>query len=154
MMKKKLLLLLIPLLLWAACSDEDDVGAPDESFRGTYLVRNLGEVKIMAKNDSLTLKIRKNTTFEMHFYGLEGTSDDVNFCDVSGTIVDFGTQLIGFEPTFVFSGNCDTLRVPRGNFVGDFKTHGDTIYITKNVTVNTGSETIDSIYQLILLQAE
>lgn len=154
MVQKKLLLLLIPLMVWAACSDEDDLGPENEEFRGTYLVRNLGEVKDLAKQDSVTLKIRKNIAFEMHFYGLNGINDHIDFCDASGTIVDFGAQIIGFDPDFVFSGNCDTLRIPRGDFIGDFKTHGDTVYITKNVSVSNGSETIDSIYQLVLLQVE
>lgn len=150
----KLLLLLLPLLLWSACSDEEDKTPPDEEYRGTYLVRNLGEVIDLAKQDSVTFKIRAGAYFDLHFYELNGPNDDVHFCDATGNLLDFGTGKVGFDPTHVFSNNCDTLRIPRGDFAADFKNHGDTVYIYKEVTVVKGLETIDSLYRLVLLQVK
>ena len=54
---KYFLLILILILIYGGCSEEDDLGPPDEEFMGTYMVRDLGVVQASAKIDSVIFSI-------------------------------------------------------------------------------------------------
>ena len=116
------------------------------------MVRDLSIVQSAAKIDSLIFTTQRNTTYRMMFYKSSPVDPLVNFCYCEGTLIDFGTAKVSFAPTTIIRENCDTLRIPRGLFEADFRTHGDTVYIEKHVTGGSSSSSYDSLYQLKLLK--
>jgi hypothetical protein len=132
------------------CSKEDDLGPPNEEFMGVYTARDRSDVIDLAKVDSVIFAIQRNTTYDLIFFKSTPVDKLVDFCNCGGTLLDFGTGKASFDPTFIVRVNCDTLRIPRGEFGADFRNHGDTLYLEREVTGNG----YDSLYQFILLKVK
>ena len=154
-LRKILVLLLLMPLAFTSCDNDEDQGPPDEEFMGLYMVRDKTEVIDMAKIDSVIFSIQKNMTYQMDFYKSSPTDRLVDFCYCEGTLIDFGTAKVSFDPTFINKDNCDTLRIPRGLFEADFRTLGDTVYIErKNTLDEDGQIVFDSLFQLKLIKTK
>ncbi len=144
--------LLCSFLLIGCPDNQSNLGPENEEFVGTYMIRDSLIVESLAKIDSMRFSIVRNTTYSMQFFQADSL-DEVDFCDHSGTILDFGTAKAAFDPTSVSYNNCDTLNVPRGTFVADFINHGDTVWIYKNVSgTSLTDELYDSLYIMKFLQ--
>jgi hypothetical protein len=116
-----------------------------EHFKGTYLVRDVTEVIMMAKWDSVTFTVTDGYIYTMRFYPLSTSDQSVDFCGCDGRLDKYTSNTIGFSPNLYLGSNCDTLRVPRGDFTADYATHRpDTVYIEKRLG--------DSLYQLVVLK--
>ncbi len=146
------------VFILVSCSEEDDLGPPDEEFIGTYMVRDLSVVIDDAKIDSIVFSTQRNTTYRMMFYESSSADTVGSFCYCEGSMIDFGTAKVTFAPTLIIRENCDTLRIPRGLFEADFRTHGDTVYITKIIRDlerwGTGVDSTDYLYELKLLKTK
>ena len=139
-------LILCALLLFltaiSGCNSTDSDDDPEsEVFQGIYIVRDLTIVEDARLVDSVLMTVTNNRNYALFFWDADGLF--VDFCNCEGSIFDFGTNLAVFNPRFVQAGNCDTVRIPRGEFVADFVTHGDTVYFEQR--------SIDSLFQLQLL---
>ena len=90
----------------------------------------------------------------MLFYKSSSTDPLVDFCFCEGTMLDFGTAKVSFDPTTIIREHCDTLIIPRGLFEADFRNHGDTVYIEKSFQTisNTGHIDADSLFRLKLIK--
>ncbi|UCD64507.1 MAG: hypothetical protein JSW34_03475 [Candidatus Zixiibacteriota bacterium] len=135
--------LVTALLLAAACRDDPAVDTPFvENYVGTYMVRNVTDVILMAKMDSTNLVITDGLTYAMSFWEKDEL-DEIDFCSCEGELDTYTSHTMEFDPHLFLDSNCDTLRVPRGEFDADYVNHGDTVYFEKR----NG----DSLFQLIVL---
>ncbi len=147
-----LVVLLSSFLLIGCPDNQSNLGPSNEDFVGTYMIRDSLLVEELAKIDSIRFSVVRNTTYSLQFFQADSL-DIVDFCDHSGTILDFGTGKASFDPTSISYNNCDTLNVPRGTFVADFINHGDTVWIYKNVSGKDIAGTdYDSLYIIKFLQ--
>lgn len=156
-MNKLVCLLLLISTVFMSCSEEDDLGLPDEEFRGTYFVKAVDATIHEAKIDSVIFQTKRNITYSMLFYKSTPADQLVDFCFCEGTLLDFGTAKVSFDPTLIIRENCDTLRIPKGVFSADFRTHGDTVYIEKQALevytdINGNTISRDMIYRLKLIK--
>ena len=152
-LKFNLIAVLASCCLLCGCNKKPDLSPENEDFYGTYLVRDLTVVQSAGSLDSVYFQIFKNTTYDMTFYENVNSADVIDFCDHGGTILDFGTGKVSFDPTLISRNpSCDTLNIPRGTFTADFVNHGDTIWISKRITNNSSVPTYDSLFMLKLLK--
>lgn len=122
------LLLLTLTLLFVGCEKDEDEPIT-EQFVGTYRVYDpdvVGE-----KLDSVSLTVEENTRYELIHYPVR-PGRTVDFCNSSGIIDAFGTNLAVFHPQTIDFGGCDSIRVPRDTFVADFVNHGGTIHFDRD----------------------
>ena len=149
-----LLILLFCSFLLIGCPDnQSNLGSANEDFVGTYMTRDSALVESLSKIDSIRFSIERSTTYSIQFFQADSL-DEIDFCDHSGTILDFGTGKASFDPTSILYNNCDTLNIPRGTYVADFINHGDTVWIYKNVSGvdNSSGKSYDSLYIMKFLQ--
>ncbi len=125
-----------------ACNNDDKNEPESEVFRGVYFVRDLTIVEDARQIDSVLMTVTNNRNYAMFFWDAAGF--DVDFCNCEGTVYDFGSNVAVFDLSFVHSNNCDSLRVPSGEYVADFVTHGDTVYFEQLYG--------DTLHMLLLLQ--
>lgn len=143
----RLLTIITALVLAAgACKKDPPAYEPYiESFVGRYLVRSTSQVILMAKIDSTNLTITDGVAFAMNFWPMDEV-DELDFCACEGELPVYTSQIVDFSPLLFHQANCDTMRVPRGEFTADYVTHGDTIYFERRVG--------DSLYQLTVLRQQ
>ena len=132
-MKFVLGLMLLAVAL-VGCGEDDPVSAPHEdNYIGTYMWRDTTVVISAAKIDSVQFRVIDGYLYTLRFYAVDGT-DQVDFCDCDGRLAVNTSSLMTFEPTVVIYQGCDSLRVPRGEFIPDYVTHRpDTVYFEKRV---------------------
>ncbi|MEW6412604.1 MAG: hypothetical protein AB1483_09045 [Candidatus Zixiibacteriota bacterium] len=130
----------------AGCGKDDPADSEPliETYTGTYMTRNTTEVIGLAKKDSVTFVITDGIFYSMTFREVSSTDQLVDFCDHEGTLNLYTGTVMDFVPEVFLTSNCDTLRVPRGPFTLDFRTHEPEIYVEKSVG--------DSLFQMVLLQ--
>ena len=128
-MRMFLILGLLTLVVVIGCEEEDDTHTGSESFRGTYLVENPSIVGV--KIDSVTLTVERNERYRFVHYPYR-PGRDVNFCNSSGAVEEFGTNIATFFPESIDGAECDTIRIPRDMFIADFRNHGDTIHMDRD----------------------
>jgi len=129
-------LAILPVLLLAACGEEDEVEMTVESFSGTYAV---GHASIVGeKRDSVILIVTNGREYTVDNYP-SVTGGNTQICSSAGGISGFGTSRAVFTPRSKFGSNCDTTRVPSGEFVADFRSHGDTVYLDRTSSDSTYS---------------
>ncbi len=125
--------------------DEPTVSQPlIETYTGTYLVRNTTEVIGLAKQDSVTFVIIDGLSYSFNFREIDTGDQQVDFCDCDGRLDAYTSSMMDFVPQIFLTSNCDTLRVPRGEFSLDFRTHAPEIYIEKTVG--------DSLFRMIVIE--
>lgn len=141
-------------VLVLSCSDDDDE-LTSEEFVGVYLADDDSTLLQETPGelyDSVILVVSRNVEYTIFFYDYN-SADNKNFCNTNGQVDGFGSNSITFYPSFIDTGGCDTLRVPKGLFGGDFTTNGDTIYISQyNLTDVTGNPLPYSVHRFILLK--
>ena len=129
-------LAILPLLFFLACSEEDEVETTVESFTGTYAV---GHASIVGqKRDSVILIITNGREYTVDNYP-SVTGGNTEICSSAGGLSGFGTSRAVFTPRSKFGSNCDTTRVPSGEFVADFRSHGDTVFLDRTSSDSTYS---------------
>lgn len=129
------------LIILVGCNNREQASQTViEEFQGIYIARDTTIVIDSQKKDSVILSIKNSRAYSLLFYDM----GIVDFCNSEGTVGDFGSNNIIFIPTKINVNNCDSLRLPRGEFNADFITHGDTIYFEKRIS--------DSLYRFILLK--
>lgn len=128
-MRKLPILGLLTLVLLIGCKEEDSTAERLESFRGTYLVENPSVVGV--KIDSMTMTIENNVRYRFVHYPFR-PGREVNFCNSSGAVEEFGTNSAIFFPESIDGAECDSIRIPRDMFIADFRNHGDTIYLDRD----------------------
>jgi len=148
-----IVILLIFSVVFVGCPDnQSNLGSQNEEFSGTYMARDLKLVEALTAVDSINFTVIRSTTYRLDFYEGASSLDDIDFCDHTGTLLDFGTGKVSFDPTSITPNNCDTLKVPRGTFVADFINHGDTVWIYKQVTDNAATPPYDSLYMMKIIK--
>lgn len=134
MITRSAVVLIAALSLFAAGCEEEDNALNDpyiERYTGTYMYRDTTKVMDLAKIDSVDYTVTDGYTYSMSFWAM-GPTDDVDFCDHQGRLETNTANIMEFEPVIQLSSNCDSLRIPRGDFNTDYRTHApDTIYIEK-----------------------
>jgi hypothetical protein len=139
--------IIIPILLLAfltGCSKKDNgVSSPVKlDLVGTYTVTY--SALVGKKSDSVNVTIDGGSYSTTHF------GPDPKFCDVDGSISDFGKPRVILVPDRIYPGGCDSLRVPQGAF--DAQYPGDTVILERKVPV-TVPYPGDSIFTLFLVPA-
>lgn len=124
-----------PMLL-VGCGDEE-IEQTTESLKGTYFVDHPAHVG-GEKSDSVRLVVTDNRSYVLYHYPYP-SDDKVEFCGSSGTLGSWGGNVVTFSPDQTFGSNCDQLRIPRGKFQADFRTHGDTVWLDKSIEDSTFS---------------
>lgn len=143
-------LALLAVVFIIGCEDENSEPTVEE-FVGTYSASYDSLTQLISNNiDSVVLTITGGSDYSLLFSRTSG-SDNEAFCNSYGTVSGFGTTLTIFSPssTTYIPGMCDSLRVPRGPFVSDFVTHGDTIYLSHARPIDTLPE---SLYRFKLIK--
>ena len=128
-MIKKCFIALTALFLFG-CSNTITDGKKERDvkfFRGEFISNNDAGNIGTRRIDSVELTLTNNVSYSFRFYDV--SSDDINFCDHSGLVGDFWTNTVSFSVGLITYNNCDTLNIPRGTFVADFLTLGDTILL-------------------------
>jgi hypothetical protein len=123
-----------------ACGGDDNAVKSDqtENYRGYYVVRH--KTIYDPKKDSLTMTVRNNRTYSMDFYPAIGT--EINFCDHTGIVSNWGLPTSRFSPTDITSSNCDAVRIPIGTFQANWTAEPDSVVFVR--------ETTDSLWRLVL----
>ncbi|MFQ6008032.1 MAG: hypothetical protein ACE5K8_03685 [Candidatus Zixiibacteriota bacterium] len=121
-MKTKYLCAILLLLAWTGC--EEDENAPPtqtEVFSGKFFAYNVwvsGDTLV----DSVVL------TVEDGLYYLDHITHMTNRCSSGGEISAFGKPVLILDTTYVlWNGNCDSLRIPWGQFKATYK--GDSLIL-------------------------
>lgn len=146
-----LLALLLSLVVISCSEDEADLGPENEFFVGTYMARDIFEVEMLAEIDSVNFSIDRGTKYSFDFFEYSNLTNSITFCDHSGTILGFGTGIAQFDPTSITYLECDTATIPRGIFTADFVTHGDTIWLYKEVKHIPEPPLSDTLYDSLFL---
>ncbi len=140
---KKLAFSLTLAVLVLGCGGDNSTDSPFiETFTGTYTVRDV-TVAMQMKKDSVTFTITDGLTYSMRFRQLSGI-DDLDFCGCDGRLDRYTGNLFTFVPLTNIGSNCDTLRIPRGDFNADYQTHSPEIYIEKTIG--------DSLFQMVVIR--
>jgi hypothetical protein len=126
-------LLTVPVLL-GGCEDEE-IERSREVLRGTYVVDHPAHVG-GEKSDSVTLTVTDNRSYVFE-HSPYPPDDQVEICSSSGTVGAWGSNVVTFSPEETYGFNCDQIRIPRGEFRADFRTHGDTVWLDKVVNDST-----------------
>lgn len=136
-------LALVLAILSYGCGDDNATDSPlIENFTGTYMVRDV-TVAMQMKKDSVNFTITDGLTYSMRFRELSAI-DDLDFCGCDGRLERYTGNLFSFQPLVSIGSNCDTLRVPRGDFSADYQTHSPEIYIEQTIG--------DSLFQMIVIR--
>ncbi len=141
----RLTVVLSVMLVLGGCGKESGVDTPHIlTYVGTYMWRNPTVVITAAKIDSVEFKITDGVLYTLRFHQLDPT-DMVDFCDCDGRIDQNTSSVMSFDPTVVIYSGCDSLRIPRGDFVPDYVSHRpDTVYFEQRDDT--------TLYRLIVLQ--
>jgi len=115
------------VVVLAACRDEPGT-EPPQTYHGTYAFEISSVVG--RQIDSVTLTVTDGRRYSLIHYGVTPTARII-FCNSSGNVYNFNSMTIRFEPTVILARNCDTLRVPHGDFHADSRTHGDTTWFDR-----------------------
>ena len=101
-----------------ACSKN----APDESRIESFR----GELYVDKGLDSVGGETTDTIEFILDdpYYTLFFITRNARMCDSEGKVTDFGKPSVKLSPTHIFSGGCDSIRIPHGIFDAVF--YGDT----------------------------
>jgi hypothetical protein len=104
--------------IFFACSNKSPEEPQTEIFTGELEVdRGLDSVGGQY-TDTISLVL------DDPYYTLFFVSRHARLCDSEGKTTGFGTPIVKFSPTHIFTGSCDSLRIPHGSFAAVF--YGDT----------------------------
>lgn len=107
-------------------------GAPPEIevFLGELAVANIKQKSPYTYHDTG----RVIFTVAGGTYKLEHLTDVRNLCSSGGNVTGFGTNTLRLTPTFFdYSQDCDSLKVPQGEFKSVFR--GDSLYLGPDTQV-------------------
>ncbi|UCE23709.1 MAG: hypothetical protein JSU74_10465 [Candidatus Zixiibacteriota bacterium] len=141
-MKKLSLVVTLAGLIFGCGGDKGTDSPFIENFTGTYVVRDV-TVAMQMKRDSVTFTITDGLTYSMRFRKVSDI-DDLDFCGCDGRLERYTGNLFTFVPLVNIGSNCDTLRIPRGDFNADYQTHSPEIYIEKTIG--------DSLFQMVVIR--
>ncbi len=109
---------LLVILVFAACNKEPQQEKVFEVYAGDLVVRKCVDapgVACTTSTDKVTFTVDGTN------YDLEHVTRNSNLCNSEGRIVNFGGDWFKLTPDRIqHTGNCDSLRVPSGQFRTDF----------------------------------
>jgi len=110
--------------VWLACSDDPVSPSATDVFTGeSKVVMQLQSYPLL---DSFTDEVE--LTVQGTSYTLLYTISNSGLCNSYGRIEEFGTGRMILTPTAAdFDGQCDSLRLPRGEFRTEFR--GESLFV-------------------------
>jgi hypothetical protein len=143
-MKIRYLVVLFVLTL-VSCQSDENVTSEKEIFTGELAVADIKE------SPSYTYHDTDDVIFSIQGskYTLEHLTHNTNFCNSEGKAIGFGTNTLRLTPTFVTAtGNCDSLKIPQGQFKSVFR--GDSLFLGPDTQVFVTNKTDTMIYHFRL----
>ncbi|HOD65663.1 MAG TPA: hypothetical protein PLR32_04255 [candidate division Zixibacteria bacterium] len=123
---RPLILLLAAAALAGGCKEDRQALAPPEVYTGMMVMEPdfaSGPMEIYPDSTMVTFTV-EGTLYEL----LLEDETDFHLCHTRGTVRSFGTNALTLAPTGTFgAGNCDSIRVPRGELPTVFR--GDSLFI-------------------------
>ena len=121
---------LLALIVATGCNPVIDQSPPPrEVFYGRFILIKDPYVIGQSDTDQVEFVVQGGT------YSFHHLTHDTRLCDTKGNALAFGGNRVNLVPITIFSGNCDTSRVPRGYFDTAFK--GDSLTLSKFDTART-----------------
>lgn len=139
----KIVVLILLGLALIGC--EDDPPSPEiEVYSGELAIIKIKESPpwTYPYTDTVTLTIEGGTYRLLHIRNASG------LCNSEGKAIGFGTNRLRLTPTSVDYNNCDSLKVPQGEFKSIFE--GDSLYLGPDTQVFSGQFTDTMIYHFRL----
>jgi hypothetical protein len=135
-MKIKYLSVILVLLAWMGCEREENAPpTKTEVFSGKFIAYDVVYYRDTLV-DSVVLTVQDG------LYYLDHITHMTNRCSSGGEISAFGKPVLYLDTTYVFwDGNCDSLRIPWGQFKATYK--GDSLILgpkTIEFLINGNSE--------------
>jgi len=111
-----------------------------------------GELRIAEIKESPPWTFHYNDTViftvEGGTYRLEHVTNESGLCSSRGKAIGFGTNTLRLTPETTDYSNCDTLKIPQGEFKSVFR--GDSLYLGPDTQVFNTQFTDTMIYQFWL----
>jgi len=143
-MSRKLTGLILLGLILVGCS-EDEIPPPQvEVFSGELVVTDIRPPPMWTLYDT----DRVVFTVEGNTYKLDHVDNESGLCSSEGRVLGFGTNTLTLISTTIDYANCDTLRIPQGEFKSLFE--GDNLYLGPDTLVFITQFTDTMIYQFRL----
>ena len=143
-MSRRLAGLILLGLILVGCS-EDKIPPPEiEVFMGELAVTDIRPPPMWTLYDT----DRVVFTVEGSTYKLDHVANESGLCSSEGRALGFGTNTLTLTPTTTDYSNCDTLRIPQGEFKSVF--WGDSLYLGPDTEVFSGQFTDTMIYHFRL----
>ncbi len=133
------------VLTLVSCQSNKDVTAEKEIFTGELAIADIKQ------NPSWTYPDTDVVIFSIQGskYTLEHVTHNTNLCNSEGKAIGYGTNTLTLNPTFVTAtGNCDTLKIPQGEFKSVFR--GDSLFLGPDTQVFVTNYTDTMIYHFRL----
>jgi hypothetical protein len=121
MRSQSLLIALGALVCLTGCTEDMEPTSSRDVFGGRLTLKPRGLA--YEHTDSVIL------TVDGASYQLTHITHYTDLCDSRGTVNDFGRNYCSFQPTYVITQDCDTMRVPRNNYTAVFR--GDSLIMTQ-----------------------
>jgi len=115
--------LFIALAGLSTCEEEEEV-LPTDFYYGHLTTHRVSLME--TRTDSISLVLEQTRYSFTHYSRL------TNLCDSDGNLNPTGRSVLLFVPTAFEFDNCDTVRVPHGEFAAVFR--GDSLYLTQDAT--------------------
>lgn len=143
-MSRRLAGLILLGLILVGCS-EDKIPPPEiEVFMGELAVTDIRPPPMWTLYDT----DRVVFTVEGSTYKLDHVANESGLCSSGGIVLGFGTNMLTLTQTTIDYGNCDTLRIPQGEFKSVFE--GDNLYLGPDTQVFITQFTDTMIYHFRL----
>ncbi len=121
-MPARLVVLILLGSVLAGCEDESS--PPEvEVFSGELAIAEIKELPPYTYHYTDTVVL----TVDGSIYRLEHITNESNLCSSRGKVVGFGTNILRLTPTSTDHQNCDSIKVPQGEFKSVFR--GDSLYL-------------------------
>ena len=115
--------LVIALAGLSTCEEEEEV-LPTDTYYGHLTAHRVSLME--TRTDSISLVLEQSR------YSFTHHSRLTNLCDSEGTLDATGRSVLLFVPSRFEFDNCDTVRIPHGEFAAVFR--GDSLYLTQDAT--------------------
>ena len=144
MVSRKVAGLVLAGVVLAGCSEDKIPPVEIDVFTGEVAVANIKQSPPYTYHDTDIVIF----TVEGIIYKLDHVSGESGLCSSGGRVLSFGTNMLTLTPTTIDYGNCDTLKIPQGEFKAVFRR--DSLYLGPDTEVFVGSHIDTMIYHFRL----